>query len=273
MEISGFFVKAYKKAGRLYALNVERRMFMNCFNPLVTLYVNLRLLSIRQAFRVPIFVYGWPKLMSLYGSAVILGGVKMGMIHLNRSWHTAGGPNYMGGPMELNIWGKIVFRGTCKIGPGCKICVGEDGCLDIGDGCRMMTHDNITAYKSVVIGKALLMAHDAQIFDTNYHFVADLNHHRVKRIADSVVIGDNCWVCNGATIMSGVSIPNYTIVASNSLVNKSMLHVPEKSIIGGSPAKLISMGHLLIEDDTILSKIQRYFKDNPHEEYYSLDNN
>lgn len=62
-----------RKIQLLYALRIERFFYLNWFNPLMTLYFNLRLLPLRKAIRLPIFVYGWPRVLSLYGRAEVGG--------------------------------------------------------------------------------------------------------------------------------------------------------------------------------------------------------
>lgn len=224
--------RVIKKIKLKYALVMERALYLNWFNPLITLYFNLRLLPLRKAARLPIFVYGWPRVLSLYGRAEVEGG-SFGSVKLNRSWHEAGAPNNMGGPEEFNIWGTIVFKGRCQIGTGGKITVGTNGVLVLGDECNIMSQCNITAYKLVDVGDNLLMAHASQIFDTGYHYVADFNKRRVKQIGAPIIIGSNCWICNSSTVMGGTQLPNYTIVASHSLVNKDFSKIPEESIVGG----------------------------------------
>lgn len=260
------------KMHRQYALNMERRLYLNWFNPLVTIYFNLRLLPFKDAVRLPIFVYGWPRVLSLYGKAEV-GGGKIGRIKLNRNFHEAGAPANMGGPEEFNIWGTIVFKGKCQIGTGGKITVGDCGKLILGDDSKIMSQCNITAYKFVTIGNSFLMAHRSQIFDTGYHYVADFNNHRVKQIAAPIHIGSNCWICNSSSIMGGVSIPNHTIIASHSLVNKDMAGIPEESIVGGSPAKLIGTGYRKINKPEMLRKVSRYFSVNPYEIEFKFEEN
>lgn len=60
---------------------------------------------------------------------------KTGMVRLNVT--IPGGPQYAAGNSQLNIWGKVIFRGTCEIGSGNKINVGENGLLDLGDGTKI----------------------------------------------------------------------------------------------------------------------------------------
>lgn len=187
---------------------------------------------------------------------------------MNRNFHEAGAPANMGGPEEFNIWGTIVFKGKCQIGTGGKITVGDCGKLILGDDSKIMSQCNITAYKFVTIGNSFLMAHRSQIFDTGYHYVADFREHKVKRLASPISIGNNCWQCNSSTIMGGVILPDCTIIASKSLVNKNLSDLPEESIIGGSPAKLIATGYRLVQNKTMCRIIGSFFTSEPDASEY-----
>jgi acetyltransferase-like isoleucine patch superfamily enzyme len=52
----------------------------------------------------------------------------------------------------------------------------------------------------------------------------------------SVKIGDRVWIGSGAIILPGVSIGDDSVIAAGAVVIKSF---PEKSSVGGVPAKLI----------------------------------
>ena len=51
-----------------------------------------------------------------------------------------------------------------------------------------------------------------------------------------VVIEDNVWIGDKASILSGVTIGKGAIVACNAVVTKD---VPPRSLVAGSPAKVI----------------------------------
>lgn len=51
-----------------------------------------------------------------------------------------------------------------------------------------------------------------------------------------VIIGNNVWIGDKATILPNVSIGNGAIIAANSVVTKD---VPEYCIVAGNPAKII----------------------------------
>ncbi len=252
----------------IYSIYIVRNLWVHWFNPLYTLYFNLVFFPIRQAVRLPVFVYGWPKLFAQSGQMVCAEHCRPGMVRLNLT--IGGAPQYSAGHTELNIWGKVIFRGNCVIGSGCKLIVGDKGVLDMGDGVKIMNGCNCTAYSGIRIGAQSWIVHRYQVLDTNFHYIADFKKSVVKRNASSILIGEYCWICSSTTVTGGAVIPDKTIVASNSLVNRDMSGIPAESIVGGVPAKLISTGYRRIDGRVFERKVQRYFNDNPESDVYPL---
>ncbi len=54
----------------------------------------------------------------------------------------------------------------------------------------------------------------------------------------AVIIKDNVWVGEGVAILSGVTIGENAIIATNAVVTKD---VPANSVVGGIPAKIIKI--------------------------------
>lgn len=262
-------MKLINKIRKEYSLKIIRIFWCHWFNPIYTLYINFVFFPIRQAIKFPVFVYGWPKLFSQYGRMECIDKCKTGMVRLNVT--IPGGPQYAAGNSQLNIWGKVIFRGTCEIGSGNKINVGENGLLDLGDGTKITSFCNVTAYSEIIIGSQSWIVHRCQLFDTNFHYIADFNKNIVKKLATPIFIGEYCWICNSSTITGGAIIPDKTIVASNSLVGKDFSAIPSESIIGGIPAKLISTGYRKIESKNFQTKINNYFKENPDSIKFTLN--
>lgn len=253
--------KIRNKLGRFYVERIERIPYINWFNPLITIYLNFRSFPLRQAWRFPVFVFGWPKLFSLFGTMECVGKCKTGMIVLNQT--NCGMPNHPGTSTVINNWGKILFHGKCQIFTGNKINVLRNGILELGEGVRIATMVIITAQEYVGIGEKTRIAHRCQVMDYDYHYIADFRRGIVRNYYRPIKIGDYCWICNSSTIAKGSVIPNKTIVASNSLVNKDMSDIPEESIIGGQPAKMIATGYRRVESKILYRKIWFYFKENP----------
>lgn len=251
-----------------YARHIESLPYRNWFNPLVTLYLNFRCFPLRQAWRLPVFVYGWPKLFSLVGSMECVDECYTGMVELNRT--IDGMPNHPGPSTAIYLFGKIIFHGKCFIHTFNKITVARTGVLELGKDTKIMCAVNITAYKSVRIGNNSWIVHRCQVMDTNYHFVADFKHGRVNQRYKPIIIGDYCWICNSSTISGGAVIPNKTIVASNSLVNKDMSDIPEESVIGGQPAKLISTGYRRVDSNRFERIIMKWLREHPEALFFPL---
>ncbi len=51
-----------------------------------------------------------------------------------------------------------------------------------------------------------------------------------------VIIGNDVWICSGATILSGVTIGNGAVIAANATVTRD---VGDYEIVGGAPARLL----------------------------------
>ena len=259
------------RIGRLYVKCFERVLFVNWFNPLITFYLNFRSFPFSQAIHFPVFVFGWPRLLSLYGRMECVGKCKMGMITFNAS--NGGAPSAPLSATSINNWGKIIFHGKCQIYTSNKINISKNGILELGEGTKIMHLCNITAHESVRIGEQSWIVHRCQVLDSNFHFIADYNKHRIRRYTKPIEIGTYCWICNSSTIAAGSIIPNKTIIASNSLVNKDMSDIPEESIIGGVPARLIASGYRRLDSRKMQDDVFAYFEKYPDEEYYNLDVN
>lgn len=249
---------------------IERDIFAcNWFNPIATLYLNFRCLRLRHALRFPVFVYGTPRFYSTYGEIILTGNVKTGMIKINKS--IPGNSQGQWAPTMLDIWGKVVFKGRCIIGTSNTINVWKTGMLELGENVRITTACNISAYMKVTIGNYTRIAPRSQIFDTNFHYVANVYDNIVGSMNKPVTIGNYCWICNSSTVSPGVTLPDRTILASHSLVKRTLKDIPENSIIGGIPARLLATGYRKIENEKLKSTVWQYFEQHPDETEYRLD--
>lgn len=120
-------------------------------------------------------------------------------------------------------------------------CIDYDPHIIIGDNTAIGEYTQISAAKEVRIGNGVLTGRFVYISDNNHgtSCLADLKMQPSKRdlyIKGPVVIEDNVWIGDKASILSGVTIGKGAIVACNAVVTKD---VPPYSVVAGVPAKVI----------------------------------
>lgn len=115
---------------------------------------------------------------------------------------------------------------------GKNIHVGKN--VFINMGCKFQDQGGI------FIGDGVLIGHNVVL--------ATLNHakspcDRSTMLPAPIHIGKNVWIGANATVLPGVTIGDGAIVAAGAVVNRD---VPENTVVGGVPAKVIK--HLSEED-------------------------
>lgn len=121
----------------------------------------------------------------------------------------------------------------------------EDSCaqsrIKIGDGCHFGDYIHITSINGIVIGNNVLTGRFVTISDNSHGMSCpnDLNTPPTKRVLyskGSVVIGDNVWIGDKATILPNVNIGTGAIVGANSVVTKD---IPPYCVAVGNPARIV----------------------------------
>ena len=134
-----------------------------------------------------------------------------------------------------NFFYKFLFA---KIGTNNSFLMG----LELRNPHRIYIGDNNVFNRNVlldgrggdlIIGNNVDIAQECNIW-TLEHDVHDDYH---KDCGGSVIIEDYVWIASRATILPGVKIGKGSVIAANSVVTKD---VPEMTIVGGIPAKIIS---------------------------------
>lgn len=110
--------------------------------------------------------------------------------------------------------------------------------IRIGDNCYIGFHLTILAGGNVTIGNEVLIASDVLITSENHGTDPESETPYMDQllICKDVTIGNGCWIGEKASILPGVSIGEKCIIATNSVVTKS---IPAFSIAAGIPARVI----------------------------------
>ena len=150
---------------------------------------------------------------------------------------------------SLLIGGKNIIVGEkCSIGKNIELTAWSNYRehnfnpeIIFGDYCSVYVGAHITAIKSIRLGNNVRMGKYVLITD-NAHGNASLElmdiapNHRPLYSKGPVLIDDNVWIGEKASIMPGVHIGKGCIIAANAVVTKD---VPPYSVVAGVPAKVI----------------------------------
>lgn len=234
-----------------------------------TLFVNFYFLPFKQARKFPIYVYGKLKITKLEGTIEIDCAdrqINRGMIKLNYPGESPG----LGFPDTEFILGKgkIIFTGNASILRNSKYLLWGDGTLRLGSNVHIGYQVNIACCNYVEIGNKVRTGPGVSIYDTDFHFSSN-NKNLIKRNFGSVIIGSYCWIGAHSSIMKNVVLPDFTTVASNSLVNKNVTK-SERCLIAGTPARLIVEGFSRVFNYESECKLFSFFKNNPTETEYKF---
>ncbi|MDE6314336.1 MAG: sugar O-acetyltransferase [Lachnospiraceae bacterium] len=153
--------------------------------------------------------------------------IRIGM-ELNNQYHT---------PEELReIMGRLTGKkidDTFRLFPpfytdfGKNITIGKD--VFINSGCHFQDQGGIE------IGDGALIGHNVVLATINH----DLNpaKNRKNHYA-KIKIGAHVWIGSNATILPGVTIGDWAVVAAGAVVTRD---VPAMTVVGGAPAKVLKI--------------------------------
>ena len=192
-----------------------------------TLYFNFKYLPLKDAIKIPIFIYKQTYFYKLKGTINIdAESLCHGMIQIGP--HCLGSTDTHNNRTILEISGNITFKGKCNIGRGSKICVGGD--LVCGNNFVMTGNSTIISYKKIFIGNDCLCSWGCLIMDTDFHKIYN-EERKITNENRDIFIGNKVWIGCQNTLLKGSIIPSNTVIAANSTISKKFNE--ENTIIGG----------------------------------------
>lgn len=208
-----------------------------------TIVTNFKVLPFRQAIHLPIVFFGNCELLLNKNSIEIQQpeeNLKFGMIRIGNLWSNLHGWNTQTKKTRLEVRGKLVFKGASFIGNGSLIYVDNNAKLTLGHRSFFTADVKIACYKEIYIDDFTRIAWESQIFDTNFHYIAD-EQGVVRGKCKGIHIGKYCWIGNRVSVMRGSKLSDWTTIGSNSLVSKDISDV-ENGTFAGTPVKLLKTG-------------------------------
>ena len=146
---------------------------------------------------------------------------------------------FLGRRVEIEArpgYGRVIIGRWVHLGDGNRLRAHE-GTLRIGDKCVFGRENTVNCYLDVEIGARTLVADWVHVTDFDHRF--DDIHRPVKDqgiVKTPVRIGPDCWLGVKSTILRGSVIGRGSVVAAHAVVRGV---VPEMSVVGGIPARLL----------------------------------
>lgn len=256
MWIKGYRVTP-RSAVNLFLGFSEKLFSTRWLNLFKTLYVNFRLFPFHVAVRLPVFVYGRLRVISLLGRAEVRGTIRPGMIRFG----IPPPEEFVGYTSSiLANQGTILFNGPCVFFNGFCIRVCRDKTLEVGDRVTCSSNVSIYALDDIKIGNQTRIAFNSLLMSSDMHYSIDTKTREVHGNSAPIVIGNNNWITSHVKVMKGTVTPPWTIVTSGSFLNKDYTDsVPPESVIGGVPAKLIKQGQRRVFSLNSEKMLREYF--------------
>lgn len=207
-------------------------------NLFLTVWFNLKMFPLKQAIYCPVYIYGKMIFRSTKGEVVLnTTDLYPGMIKIGKKDY------YVETTLPKSIWtinGKIVFNGPINFLQGSYVLVSDNATLSFGtNGTFCGSNTRIMCFDNIAIGNNVHITWDIQLMDTSFHYIEKIGNLNVmKPLTQPICVGDRVWIGNRSTISKGSIIPNDTIIASNSLVNKDFSNLGSCNMLAGNPAVL-----------------------------------
>lgn len=143
------------------------------------------------------------------------------------------------------IRGGVILSDNVVIANDSVVEIGKRGILTLGTGCHINGGFRLSCQSNISLGTNLLASWDVSIYDTDFHRMKDsATGEKIKTCSKPVVVGDNCWLGFGTTLMKGAHIGNGCIVGAKSVLAKDF-GSSLNTIFAGNPAVPIKKGFYL----------------------------
>ena len=161
------------------------------------LYFNFKMLPFRQAVKFPFDFYGAIRFQSLRGKVELNGQVRRGQFQFGRFQYEI----FHKEPTVITIDGLWKFNGSVMcMGIGSQIEIHEKAIFEMGEDIVFGARARIFIRKNVVLQNHIRFSWEVQLFDSNFHFMRNIETGMIPYINKSVFIDDHCWIGNRTSI-------------------------------------------------------------------------
>lgn len=198
-----------------------------------TIFFNFRYLPVKQAVKLPILLYN-PTFVKLGGVILINDNIRFGMIQLGYKSIKV----FNGSGIRLQLTGRIIFNGKCKIGHNSIISVGGE--VVFGDNFISTTGLRIICGKRIEFGKDTLCGWDVTCMDSSFHRMKYKDTSGfANKMSKEISVGRNVWIAANCTLMPSTILNDYNVVAANTVLHKDYSAFGTYKLIGGNPVRVL----------------------------------
>lgn len=150
--------------------------------------------------------------------------------HFIRPWNV----KLFGTPIEIGRYTHVICSSDSNIRLVIWAKDESSGSIKIGDYCLISPGVRITSAARIEIGNNCMLANGAFVTDADWHGIYD----RLDTTGSCapVILKENVWIGDCATICKGVTIGENSIVGAGSVVTAD---IPANSIAAGNPARVV----------------------------------
>lgn len=238
-----------------------------------TIYFNFRTMPFRTAIKFPVFIYGRVHLFGLNGKVCFENTpIKRGMVKIGINGDSFNLFNHSGFVQLSSANSILIFEGPCRVSLNAilRVCAGE---LRLGEFTRIGTDSKIICNGGKVkIGSFTGITFGCVVMNSGFHYFYDEIKHGYHNRTKNIEIGSYNWIGNRSTISGGCKTKDYSIICSNSLLNKDYTQIEgEHVLLGGIPARLLKVGMKRVFSPQCELEISKYFNQHPEHTFFQRD--
>lgn len=237
--------------------------FLKIVNVIKTLYFNFVNFPISLAIKLPVFVGYRVQFIGLRKNCIRINSdtrVRTGMIELGITRFPMISTKGMYTLVRIHKNSHIEMGDNIRIFCGGSLIATLGGVIHMGDDFIMNQKAKIYASNKVSFGNHCQLGWESQVMDSDIHYTLNTNLKKIKDCRKPVVIGNNCWLANRVSVMKGSFLPDYSILAGGSLLNRDFSSITDKgNVFSGSPAMLKASGVYRIFNEKIEKRIKDFF--------------
>lgn len=147
-----------------------------------------------------------------------------------RPWHV----EVFGDPIEIGKCVNVIATPDMRVRLSVWSDNDVDGRISVGDYCLICPGVRIGSAKEIIIEDNCMLASGAYIMDSDWH---DLYNRIIpSRKASPILIKQNAWIGDHATICKGVTIGENSVIGAGAVV---VTDIPPNTIAAGNPARVV----------------------------------